>query len=61
MSTVAELENAVPKLSRSELDDFRRWFEDYLESQMELRDEVVAAIEQSKGEIAVGNFHTRQP
>lgn len=61
MSTVAELEAVIPRLSREELEHFRRWFEDYLEDQRELREEVVAAVEQSKREIAAGRFRTRQP
>ena len=61
MSTVAEIEAVIPKLSRQELEEFRRWFEDYVEEHLELRDEVVAALEQSKREIASGSFKTRQP
>ncbi|HAB19088.1 MAG TPA: hypothetical protein PLX89_06190 [Verrucomicrobiota bacterium] len=61
MSTVAELEEAVPKLSRGELEAFQRWFEEYLEDQRELRDEVVAALDQSREEIAAGHYRTRQP
>jgi hypothetical protein len=61
MSTVAEIEAVIPKLSRAELDEFRRWFEDYVEDHLPLRDEVVAALEQSKQEIADGNYRTRQP
>lgn len=61
MSTVAELEEAIPKLSPNDLENFRLWFEEYLEDRRELRDEVVAALEQSKREIASGDFKTRQP
>jgi hypothetical protein len=61
MNTVAELEAAIPRLTREELDEFRRWFEDYLEARLELHDDVVAAIEQSKREIAAGEYRTRQP
>ena len=61
MSTVAEIEAVIPKLSRAELDEFRRWFEDYIEEHLLLRDEVVAALEQSKQEIASGSYRTRQP
>jgi hypothetical protein len=61
MSTVSEIEAAIPKLSRSELEEFRRWFDEYLEERLELRDEVAAALDQSKREIAQGNYRTRQP
>lgn len=61
MSTVAELEEAITKLNPDDLENFRLWFEEYLEDRRELRDEVVAALEQSKREIASGDFKTRQP
>jgi hypothetical protein len=61
MSTVSEIEAAIPKLSRSELEEFRRWFDEYLEERLELRDDVAAALDQSKREIAQGNYRTRQP
>ncbi|MBI3880321.1 MAG: hypothetical protein HY301_09700 [Verrucomicrobia bacterium] len=59
MSTVAEIEAVIPKLSRQELEEFRRWFEDYVEGHLELHDKVVVALEQSKREIAAGGFSTR--
>jgi hypothetical protein len=61
MNTVAELEKPVPKLSGGELEAFRRWFEEYLEDRRDLRDEVVAALDQSRAEIAAGDYRTRQP
>ncbi|HMO66347.1 MAG TPA: hypothetical protein PKE47_14170 [Verrucomicrobiota bacterium] len=61
MNAVAELEAVIPRLSREELEHFRRWFEDYLEDQRELRDDVATALEQSRREIAAGDFRTRQP
>ena len=35
MSTVQEIEAAIPKLSRAELEELRVWFEEYLEDHME--------------------------
>jgi hypothetical protein len=61
MSTVQEIEAAIPQLSRAELESFRAWFEDYLEDHLELTDEVKARLEKSRQEIAAGNFTTRQP
>ena len=61
MSTVGEIESAIPKLSRAELEQFRAWFENYLEDQLELTDEVKAKLDQSRREIASGQFTTRQP
>ena len=60
MSTVQEIEAAIPRLSRTELEQLWAWFEDYLEDQLELTDEVKAKLDQSRREIAAGNFATRQ-
>ena len=60
MSTVVEIESAIPKLSLAELEQFRAWFENYLEDQLELTDEVKAKLDQSRREIASGQFTTRQ-
>ncbi len=61
MIAVAEIEAAIPKLSRAELDELRRWFDDYVEEYLELSEEAAAALEKSKAEIAAGNYLTRQP
>lgn len=61
MSTVQELEAAIPRLTRAELEQFRTWFEDYVEDHLEVSDEVKAKLDQSRREIAAGNYTTRQP
>ena len=61
MSTVREIEAAIPRLSRAEVEALRDWIDDYLEENLELSDEVAAKIEQSRKEIAAGQFTTRQP
>ena len=61
MSTVQEIEAAIPRLSRAELEQLRAWFEDYVEDQLELTDEVKAKLDESRGEIAAGPNTTRQP
>jgi hypothetical protein len=61
MSTVQEIEAAIPRLSRAELEQLRAWFEDYLEDQLELTDEVKAKLDESRREIATGRYNTRQP
>ncbi|MEO8428713.1 MAG: hypothetical protein ABI651_16560 [Verrucomicrobiota bacterium] len=61
MSTVQEIEAAIPRLSRAELEQFQSWFEDYLENQLELTDDVKAKLDLSRREIAAGNYTTRQP
>jgi hypothetical protein len=61
MSTVQEIEAAIPRLSRAELEQFHAWFEDYVEDRLELSDEVKASLDESRREIAAGNCTTRQP
>jgi len=61
MSTVSEIEAVIPKLSRIEVEELRAWIEDYLEDQLELTDEVKARLDQSRREIAAGQYTVRQP
>ena len=61
MSTVQEIEAVLPRLSRAEIERIRAWIDDYLEDQLELTDEVKAKLDQSRKEIADGNFTARQP
>jgi hypothetical protein len=61
MSSVQEIEAVLPKLSRAEIEEVRAWIDDFLEDQFELTDDVKAKLEQSRREIAEGNFTTRQP
>ena len=61
MSTVAEIQNAISLLSPAELVELRHWFEEYLEDHLELTDEVKAQLDESRHEIAAGQFTTRQP
>jgi len=61
MSSVQEIEAAIPRLSRAQVEELRTWIDDFLEDQLELTDEVKAKLDQSRSEIAAGNYTTRQP
>ena len=61
MSTVKEIQAAIPNLSREEIEQIRQWIDDYLENQLELSDDVKSKLDQSRAEIAAGNYTTRQP
>jgi hypothetical protein len=61
MSTLQEIQAAIPKLSREEVVQIREWIDSYLEDQLELTDEVTAKLDQSRREIQAGQFTTRQP
>ena len=60
MSTVKEIQAAIPKLSREDVEKIREWIDDYLEDHLELMDEVKAKLDQSRREIAAGQYTTRQ-
>jgi len=60
VSTVKEIQAALPKLTREEITEIREWIDDYLEDQLELTDEVRAKLDQSRREIATGQYTTRQ-
>ena len=61
MSTVQEIEAAIPRLSRREIKEIRAWIDNFLEDQLELNDEVKSQLDQSRRDIAEGNYKTRQP
>ena len=61
MSSVQEIEAVIPKLTRAEVEEVRAWIDDFLEDQLELTDDVKARLDQSRREIAEGNYTTRQP
>lgn len=61
MNTVQEIKAAIPKLPPEELAELKEWLEDFCEDQLELSDEVKAALERSHAEIATGQYRTRQP
>ncbi len=61
MSTVKEIQAAIPNLSRQEIEQIRTWIDDYLEDQLELTDEVKAKLDQSRREIAAGQYTAHQP
>jgi hypothetical protein len=61
VTTVKEIEAAIPRLTREEVEELRAWIDDFLEDQLELTDEVKTKLDQSRREIAAGNYKTRQP
>jgi hypothetical protein len=55
MSTVQEIEAAIARLSRHEIEEIRAWMDNFLEDQLELNDEVKSQLDQSRRDIAEGN------
>jgi hypothetical protein len=61
MSTVQEIEAAIPKLSLQELAELRAWLDDYAEQRLELTDAVKAELDEARSDLAAGRSRTRQP
>jgi len=61
MSTVQEIQAAIPKLSQKELTDLKEWLDDFFEDRLELKGKVRTVLDQSRAEIAAGRYRTRQP
>jgi hypothetical protein len=60
VSTVQEIQAAIPKLSRAEIEQIREWIDDFLEDRLDLSDDVKRKLDESRAEIAAGNFTTRR-
>jgi hypothetical protein len=61
LNSVREIQTEIEKLSPAELGQLREWFENYVEDQLELTDNIKAQLHRSHCEIAKGTFTTRQP
>jgi len=61
VSTVQEIEAVIPHLTRKEIEELRAWIDEFLEDQLELKDEVKERLDQSRSEIASGQFTVRKP
>jgi len=58
---VQEFEHAAGRLSRADLIHLRAWLNDKIEDDLVVRDEVIYAIAQGRGEIAAGQATARKP
>ncbi len=54
MSTVAEIESAIVRLSRREAEEVRDWLEQWLEDQQEMTPEFLASIKRGHADLAAG-------
>ena len=61
MSTVADIEAAITKLSRSEAEEVREWLEQWIEDQREMTPEFLASIEHGKTDLAEGRMRIVKP
>jgi len=61
MSTLKEIEAAIPKLTPREIAELRAWLDDNFEDSLELTDEVKAEVDEARRDIVEGRVRTRQP
>ena len=61
MSTVAEIESAIARLSRREAEEVREWLEQWLEDQQEMTPEFLASIERGNSDLAAGRVRKERP
>ena len=61
MSTLKEIEAAIPKLTPQEITELRAWLDVNFEDQLELADGVKSELAEAKRDIAAGRVRTRQP
>jgi predicted outer membrane protein len=61
MSTVAEIETAITKLSQTEAEEVREWLEQWIEDQREMTPEFLASIERGKTDLAEGRTRSAKP
>ena len=59
-SDIQEIEHAIRKLPRSEVEQLREWIENFLEDQFEFTDEFAASIDRGKSDIVAGNIRVRE-
>jgi hypothetical protein len=61
MSTVAEIESAIARLSLREAEEVREWLEQWLEDQQTMTPEFLASIERGKADLAAGRVREERP
>ena len=61
MSTVADIEAAITRLSLTETEEIREWLEQWIEDQREMTPEFLASIERGKADLAEGRARSVTP
>lgn len=61
MSTVAEIEAAITRLNRNEVEQVREWLEQWIEDQREMTPEFLASIERGKADLDAGRTRIVKP
>ena len=58
--TVEEIKQAIQQLPRADVEALTDWLEEFLEQERKLAEDIIAKVEQSKKEIAAGEFILRR-
>jgi hypothetical protein len=61
VSTLKEIEAAIPRLTPREIAELRAWLDDNFEDRLELTDAVKAELDEARRDIDEGRGRTRQP
>ena len=61
MSTVADIETAITRLSLTETEEIREWLEQWIEDQREMTPGFLASIERGKADLAEGRARVLKP
>jgi hypothetical protein len=61
MSNVAQIEDALSRLSLKEAEEVREWLEQWIEDQYEMRPEFLESIERGKADLAAGRTRVVRP
>jgi len=59
--SIQEIEQAVKRLSREEVEQLQDWIATYLEDELELSDNAKASVDRAREDIAAGRHRVRQP
>ena len=61
MSTIAEIETAIARLSVREAEELREWLEQWLEDQRQMTPKFLASIERGKADLTEGRVRVARP
>ena len=61
MSRVAQIEDALSRLSLKEAEEVREWLEEWIEDQCEMRPEFLESIERGKADLVAGRTRVVRP
>ena len=61
MSTVAQIEDALSRLSLTEAEEIREWLDQWIEDRCEMKPDFLDSIERGKADLAAGRTRVVHP